>query len=305
MEPCLLPRVTSSAVVMLTIAAVLGSAAPAAGAQAAQAGPPLRLEVFGSERVDAFHVTSTLIAGATESILWDAQYKVTDGKRLAERIAATGTRLKAIVLSHADHDHYMGAMEVLRRFPGTPVYMTATALADFQERSQRDLAQEKSRPNPEAPDSLVSPQRLPSTTLTVDGAEIQVIPDLAGDVHTPASAALWIPVLRTALVADLAFSGVHPWLGDSDIASRAAWRTSLDRIAALGPVAVIPGHKRDPATPDSPDILASMSRYLARFDALMQSATTPQELAQAVQREYPDLAIPALMAAGARRNFKK
>jgi glyoxylase-like metal-dependent hydrolase (beta-lactamase superfamily II) len=99
----------------------------------------LTLLKVGAEE-EAFHVVSTLIVGPSESILWDAQYRVGDGRRLAERIAETGTTLKAVVLSHADHDHYMGAMEVLKSFPGTPVYMTQAVLDEFAQRSQEDLA---------------------------------------------------------------------------------------------------------------------------------------------------------------------
>ncbi len=39
---------------------------------------------------------------------------------IADRFAATGTRLKAIVISNADRERYMGAMAVVRRFPNTP-----------------------------------------------------------------------------------------------------------------------------------------------------------------------------------------
>ena len=232
-------------------------------------------------------------------------YKVSDGKRLADRIAATGTRLKAIVISHADHDHYMGAMEVLTRFPNTPVYMAASTLADYNERSAKDLAAERKRPNADAPDTLVTAQVLPPEPLTVDGHRLEVIADLSGDVRKPASAALWIPSLRAALVGDLAFNGIHPWLGDSDIASRSAWRASLQRIADQKPVIVVPGHKADISAPDTPDVLTFMQAYLADFDRFMQSTATPDELVAAMRQKYPELKIPGLMATGARNNFKK
>jgi glyoxylase-like metal-dependent hydrolase (beta-lactamase superfamily II) len=266
--------------------------------------PPLRLEEVGAETDAAFRVVSTIVVGPTECVLWDAQYKVSDGKRLADRIAATGKRLKAIVISHADHDHYMGAMEVLARFPNTPVYMAAATLADYNERSQQDLAAERKRPNAEAPEKLATAQLLPATSLTVDGHRLEVIEGLVGDVRKPASAVLWIPSLRAALVADLAFSGIHPWLGDSDIASRSAWRASLKRIADLKPAIVVPGHKADIAAPDSPDVLTFMQTYLTDFDRLMASSATPTELVSAMREKYSDLKIPGLMASGA-RNFKK
>jgi glyoxylase-like metal-dependent hydrolase (beta-lactamase superfamily II) len=254
----------------------------------------------------AFHVVATLIVGPSESILWDAHYKVSDGRRLAEQIAETGTTLKAVVLSHADHDHYMGAMEVIKMFPGTPVYMTQAGLDDFAARSQNDWAQERRRgPGPEVPDCLPKPEALPDGPLLIDGNEVVVIGDLVGDVRAPASAALWIPSLRTVLAADLVFDGIHAWLGDSDIAARVAWRESLRRIAALDPVAVVPGHKRDMATPDSPAQIDFMIGYLDNYDAFMETALTPDELVQAMIAEYPDLAIPGLMAYGARKWFKQ
>jgi glyoxylase-like metal-dependent hydrolase (beta-lactamase superfamily II) len=254
----------------------------------------------------AFHAVATLIAGPSESILWDAQYKVSDGKRLAERIAETGTKLKAVVLSHADHDHYMGAMEVIKRFPGTPVYMTKAGLDDFTARSQEDWAREKSRgPNPEVPVSLPEPRLLPDGPLLIDGYEVVVIDGLIGDVRIPASSALWIPSLRTVLAADLVFEGIHPWLGDTNFASRDAWRESLRQLAAYDPVAVVPGHKRDLSTPDSPAQIDFMIRYLTHFDTLMDSASTPEEISEAMVAKYPDLAIPGLMTYGAREQFKQ
>ena len=276
------------------VASVLVTSAPA----------PLRLDLVGADTDAAFRVLATLVVGPTESVLWDAQFKVSDGRRLADRIAATGTRLKAIVISHADHDHYMGAMEVVKRFPGTPVYMAASTLEDFAARSVKDLAAERQRPNADAPDMLVTPELLPATPLTVDGERLEVIRDLVGDVRKPASSVLWIPSLRAALVSDLAFNGLHPWLGDSDIASRSAWKASLKRIADLKPAIVVPGHKVDLTGPDSPDLLAFMQEYLTNFDSLMQAAATPNDLVAAMRQKYPDLRIPALMAAGA-REFKK
>jgi glyoxylase-like metal-dependent hydrolase (beta-lactamase superfamily II) len=285
----------------MAILTCLGAAAPA-GEQSQPA--TLQLVHVGADTDAAFRVVATIIVGPTESVLCDAQYKVSDGKRLADRIAATGTRLKAILISHADHDHYMGAMEVVKRFPNTPVYMAASTLADFQERSQSDLAAERKRPNADAPETLVSPEVLPPS-LTVDGQRLEVIENLVGDVRKPASTALWIPSLQAALVSDLAFNGVHPWLGDADMASRKAWITSLGRIAALKPKVVMAGHKADVTAPDSPDVLAFMRTYLEDFDRLMASAATPEELAAAMRQRYADLKIPQLMMAGARMHFKK
>lgn len=281
---------------------------PAAAAERAELAPEargdLRIVKFGGPQ-EAYHVVSSLIVGPSEAILWDAQYRVSDGISLAEEISATGAHLKAIVLSHADHDHYMGAMEVLKRFPGTPVYMSGPGLADFRDRSQRDFAREQARGGAEVPDSIVTPQLLPAGGLDVDGHELEVLEGLGGDVRGGKSTALWIPSIRTVLAGDLVFEGIHPWLGDSDIQARVEWRESLRRIAALNPLAVVPGHKRDLTTPDSPNQINFMLRYLDAYDERMRDAEGPDGLAKAMVEAYPDLSLPVLMAYGARKWFKR
>jgi len=236
-----------------------------------------------------------LIVGPTEVLLWDAQYHVADANRLADRIAATGKHLKAIVLSHPDHDHFMGAARIVERFPGTPVYMTAKALEAYRKTAARDFGGEKSRFPDRLADSIVTPQVLPSMDLTVDGEKVQVLPDLTGDVISGVNSVLWIPSLGTVLASDVVFNKVHLWLGSSDSTSRLAWRASLARIADLHPKAVVAGHKKDVAAPDSPDVLKDVARYLADYDALRKTTTTPQALFEAMQARYPDYAVSGLL----------
>jgi glyoxylase-like metal-dependent hydrolase (beta-lactamase superfamily II) len=264
---------------------------------------PLRLEEVGADST-AFDVTATLVIGPTEVLLWDAQYHVSDAKRLADRVAATGKHLKAIVISHPDHDHYFGAAVLVERFPGTPVYLTPAALEEYQRTAAGALAAEKPRAKAEAPDSIVTARALPSNRLTVDGETVEVIPDLAGDVLRATNSVLWIPSLGTVLAADLAFNGVHPWLGSSDEASRAAWRQSLQRVAKLHPKAVVAGHKRDVSAPDSPDVLTFMDRYLADFDSLRKVSTTADAFFAAVRQKYPDLAVAGLARYSTRMALK-
>src|SRR5512147_675126 len=101
----------------LAFAATLGGSALVSPAPCAP--ERLKLEEVGSDST-AFDVVATMIVGPTELVVWDAQYHRSDANRLADRIAATGKKLTAIVLSHPDHDHYMGVASLLARFPGTP-----------------------------------------------------------------------------------------------------------------------------------------------------------------------------------------
>jgi glyoxylase-like metal-dependent hydrolase (beta-lactamase superfamily II) len=287
--------------VVLFALALFGVNSPS-GQESTAPASKLRIEEVGSDST-SFDVVATIIVGPTEVLLWDAQYHVADARRVADRIAATGKHLKAIVISHPDHDHYSGAAAIVERFPGTPVYMTAKALAHY-DTTKYYFQREKSRRPTMLPDSLVPPQVLPSMHLTVDGEELTVIPDLTGDVMTPTNSVLWIPSLRTVLAGDVAFNGVHPWLGSSNEASRAAWRASIARVAELHPTTVVAGHKKDVTAPDSPDVLRFMDNYLNEFDAFRKTATNADELRAAMLRKYPDLAVPMLLGYGAQVAFK-
>src|SRR5512140_3882275 len=110
--------------ITIAVLAAALAAAPPMGRQEIRHEARLHLEEVGSDST-SFDVISTLIVGPTEVLVWDAQYHVGDARALADRIAATGKHLKAIVLSHPDHDHFAGTAVLVERFPGTPVYMTA------------------------------------------------------------------------------------------------------------------------------------------------------------------------------------
>jgi glyoxylase-like metal-dependent hydrolase (beta-lactamase superfamily II) len=297
-------RFATAPIASAFVAVLLGVLLGFRPARPESAAPKLHLEQVGADST-AFHVVATMIVGPTEVLVWDAHYHAADAERLAARIAATGKKLTAVIISHPDHDHYMGAAKIVERFPGTPVYMTAAGLAEFQRTAARQFQGEKARQPALIPDSLVTPKVIPSTHFTVDGEAVDIVPDLTGDVMTPTNSFLWIPSLRAALAGDIVFNGIHPWLGASNEASRTAWHAAIKRIADLHPAIVVAGHKKDVSAANSPDALAFMDRYLSDFDAAKQAAANGDELRAAMLQKYPDLAVRVLLAFGARAAFQK
>lgn len=277
-----------------------------AGEAAAQSAAPavLHLEEVVADSQN-FHVVSTLIVGPTEVVLFDTQNRLSDGRRVAERIAATGKRLKAIFISHPDEDHFFGALAVVDRFPGTPIYMTPAAIAEFNRTAEGMRQQGKRGMGAEVPDSLFHPTPYPAGGLSVDGAALELIPDLQGDVLTPTNSAIWIPSLRAVLAGDVVFNGVHPYLAASSPASRAAWHTSLDRLAALKPDLVVAGHKSSVDAPDTPASLQFMHEYLRAFDAARAGSSNPQAMAATVRSKYPDLTVGMLLNYSAMMAFRQ
>jgi glyoxylase-like metal-dependent hydrolase (beta-lactamase superfamily II) len=193
----------------------------------------------------SIYTVAVEVVGPTEILLWDGQFHVADAKRLADQIAHSGKHLKAIVVSHPDGDHYIGAATILERFPGTPVYMTAAALDLFNKTAEKSFKNGRTRTPEQFPDSLVTPQVLPSMHLTVDGEDVEVVPDVQGDMAGKSDSYLWIPSLRAILAGDLVFSGVHPYLASSSESARAAWRESCKQMSDRHPLIVVAGHKKE------------------------------------------------------------
>ena len=270
----------------------------------AQQPSKLRLEQYVADST-AFDVNAVLIVGPTEAFLIDGQYHLQDAQRVAQAIAASGKKLTGIFLTHPDHDHYAGTAAIVERFPGTPVYMTRAALAEYQATALQGFQQEKSRRPALLPDSLVTPRELPATRFTVDGETIEIIPDLQGDVLAAVNSIVWIPSLRTVIAGDVVFNGVHPWLAVSTPATRQAWRQSLQRIRDLKPVAVIAGHKPDAAASDDPGVVQTMDQYLVDFDAARTSSTDVPALVATMKQKYGTWVVGGLLRYSAAQTFKQ
>ncbi|HEY6953025.1 MAG TPA: MBL fold metallo-hydrolase [Bacteroidota bacterium] len=260
---------------------------------------PLRLEVFVSDS-NSYCVTSTLVTGSREAILIDVQFRKSEAEKLADRVAASGKKLKAIVISHPDDDHYLCMAVFKERFPGTPIYMTAAALRIFKKNSMRYYdAMKKSYPG-DTPDSLPTPEVLPTKHFELDGQSIEIVEDQQGDVWTPANSYLWIPSMNAVIAGDIVFNGVHVWLANSNRKSRAAWLKTLDQLEALDPKIVIAGHKRDDTTPDGPNVIAATRDYIKAFDAELDNATGSDDLAAIMKHRFKSLSLPGFLVRAAR-----
>lgn len=290
---------------MTALLIVLTLAAPAIAAHEPRSGHRLNTYVFRATD-NSFGVTATLIYGRTEAFLVDSEYHISQAQNLADRIAARNVRLKAIFITHPHDDHYIGLAVLHQRFPGTPIYMTSTALSEFKKTVEANLAGQKKYAPAETPDSVPVSEVLPSTRFTIDGRRIEIFPDLQGDYAArPANSFVWIPSLRTVVAGDITFSGVHPWLRGSTKHTRSQWRKSLDRIARLHPQTVISGHKKDSKSPDTPQVIGAMRQYLKDFDAARRSAATAAELETAMKLKYPQLGEERFLSLAANSAFRK
>ncbi|WP_329566101.1 MBL fold metallo-hydrolase [Kitasatospora sp. NBC_01266] len=260
-------------------------------------GPPLAIEVFTGPE-SAFFATSSLILGARDAILVDAQLTRSAGRELAEWIAGKGRNLLAVVITHPHPDHYFGVEEVLRLFPqahllaAPPVVDAIAATAADKVRQWRPVYGD------DIPETPILPRPLRPQPLMIDRQLIRVLYLGQGDCAT--STVVHVPGSRTVIAGDLAWNGTHVWTVDTTPEQRAAWIRNLGRIAELGVERVIAGHRAPEQGDDAGRVLAFTGEYLKDFDQLLaRHPHDPDALVAAVGERYGELTLPTFLAAGA------
>jgi len=88
---------------------------------------------------------------------------------------------------------------------------------------------------------------------------------VVGPAHTPGDAIVWLPDVRVVFAADVAFIGVTPVMWAGPVGN---WLAALDRIAALEPEVVVPGH--------GPVCGLAELEAVARYWRWLEAATRPR-----------------------------
>lgn len=242
-------------------------------------------------RKSLFPVSSEIVTGKTGTILIDAQFQRNDAEALVNKIKATGKPLKLVYVSHSDPDYYFGLDTIKAAFPDAKIVATPQTVAAIKANKDDKLAYWGPILKDNAPRTLVVPQPLHGDRLTLDGHELRIV---GLDGPSPDRTFVSIPSARAVVGGIPVAANIHVWIADTQTPeSRRNWIKTLDRIAALHPSRVVPGHYL--ANPDGsePYTLASVKftrDYLVAFDAEAAKARNSGELITAMKARYPNLA---------------
>ncbi|BAX63801.1 MBL fold metallo-hydrolase [Burkholderia stabilis] len=276
------------------ISSVFAAAAMFGVASASIAGP-LAVDVYNPGAKGIFPVSSEIVSGKTEAILIDAQFQRNDAQALVTRIKASGKALKAVYVSHSDPDYYFGLDTIHAAFPDAKIVATPQTVAAIEASKDGKLAYWGPILKGNAPKSVIVPQPLDGNTLTVDGQALRIV---GLDGPTPDRTFVWIPSERIVVGGIPVAANIHVWMADTQSPlSHANWLATLDRIDALKPVRVVPGHflpNRDGSQPYTTGV-AFTRDYLKAFDQETAHAKDSAALIAAMDARYPDLgAKPSL-----------
>ncbi|WP_045463294.1 Vmh family MBL fold metallo-hydrolase [Vibrio hyugaensis] len=233
-----------------------------------------------------FPASSVLVSGEKELMLFDAQFSVKDGKKLVEQIKKSGKELSMIYISSGDPDYYFGLEPIVAAFPDVKVVASKAVVKHIERTKDAKLAYWGPILKEGAPSKVVVPTVLNDTTLTLEGKRIEV-----KEINTH-DAYLWVPSEKTVFGGVSVYSGVHVWMADTQSKQeRAQWSQSLERMKALKPKNVIPGHYLGDM-PKGVEGVQFTINYIEDIEQTLEKLSKPSssEISAAMKAKYPQFA---------------
>ncbi|MCY1670877.1 MBL fold metallo-hydrolase [Novosphingobium sp. SL115] len=264
------------------LAALAALTLPFAPAQAQD--QPLTVEVLRTS-AGSLYANIALIEGEKEAVLVDAPFTMADAHRVVGMVLDSGKRLTTVFVTHDHPDHFF-AMEVIQQaFPDVKIVAHPTVVSDIWKSLPFKVKRWSPMLGTNGPRHPSAPLPLDGDTIMLEGRELKVIGPMPGD-HVHATA-LWAPSIKALFPGDLVYNQMHLWFGEHDAAGIAAWGRSLDRLAALKPDMVVPGHSK-PGLPNDASGLEFSRRYVADWPRLVAASKDSADLRARVQKSYPE-----------------
>lgn len=257
---------------------------------------PLTLDTYNPQDKGIFAVSSTIVSGPEEAVLFDAQFSVKDGEALVKKIRRSGKRLNKIVITSGDPDFYFGLQPLVKAFPNAKVVATQQVVDHINATKDAKLAFWGPQMKDGAPTQLIVPQVLASNTFMLDGEKIEI------EQADNYAAYVWIPSAKAILGGTGVSWGIHVWTADTQTpARRQQWQKTLSDMAAHKPERVIPGHYL--GTPPAGTGAITFTRdYLVQFEQALADHKDSAGVISAMKKQWPTLSEESSLSLSAKVN---
>ncbi|MGL0943850.1 MBL-fold metallo-hydrolase Vmh [Vibrio vulnificus] len=253
----------------------------------------LTLTTYNPQEKAIFPVTSTLISGEKEAILFDAQFSTTEGKALVELIRQSGKELTTVYITGGDPDFYFGLQPIVEAFPQVKIKATATIVDHINHTKDQKIGYWGPILGEGAPSQLYVPE-VYNGDILLEGEKIEL---KEAGTH---NAYYWIPSLKTALGGVSTYSGIHVWMADSQTKEeRLEWVASLDRMKQLKPKRVIPGHYLG-QVPPRVEAVDFTKQYVMDWQRYVEQSSNSTQLIEKITAQYPLLTADEGVTIGAK-----
>ena len=251
-------------------------------------------------------ISCTLIHGNREAVLVDTPITKQQNIELADWIASIilDKNLKNIYITHGHGDHWFGTNYLLKRFPGVKVLATAGTIAHMKsDAANFDKSWGRQFPNLIDTNFVFAEAVSEGTGFEIEGQKF--LPVEVGHSDTHDSTILWIPSIKLAVCGDVVYGDCHQMLAAANTpALRAEWIKAAEKVEALKPESVVPGHMRESEAPGTYH-LGNTKKYIRDFgDILNGGAKSPRELSAKMVEKWPSRFNIGALAMGCAAAFK-
>jgi glyoxylase-like metal-dependent hydrolase (beta-lactamase superfamily II) len=233
--------------------------------------------------------------GRRDAVLIDPPLTTSQAAEVGDWIAASGSELRQIYITHGHGDHWFGAIPLLQRFPGVTVRATeGTAKLMEAQNDPQFRADFWDRVFPgQVPAGDLDVTIVDDSGFELDG--VPLVPIEVGHTDTDATTMLHVPEMRLLVAGDVVYNAVHLYLTESGgIAGIDEWLAALDTAETLKPATIIAGHK-DPRAFDNPSQIQATRRYLSDARRLLQTSKSARSFYEAMMRLHPDRINPGAL----------
>jgi glyoxylase-like metal-dependent hydrolase (beta-lactamase superfamily II) len=230
--------------------------------------------------------TSTIISGASEAVLVDAQYLTEDVRDLGDLIERIGKRLTTIYITHAHADHYLGVGPLLARFPDARCVALPSVIEAMKQTSQQQEMQWEMLFGDATVKGTPTPEPIDGDILYVDGSPLHIIEVKQADI-TPTSI-VHVPAIGVVVAGDAIYNEIHAMLGLSKPDQWHDWLGTVDLVENLHPRIIVAGHRRPDGDDHAVDSMIAQTRsYIRDFASESENAETVDDLVSAMTAKYP------------------
>ncbi|KAH7165210.1 beta-lactamase-like protein [Dactylonectria macrodidyma] len=240
-------------------------------------------------------ISCTLIYSAQEAVLVDTPISIKQTEDLIKWIEtiAPNRKLSYIYITHGHGDHFFGLPLLLKHFPKAVPVATSATVEHMKQQIQEPYFSETWEYR--FPGQIHRPFVVAQPLSQDSGLQFklqdrwifQAIECGHSDTHD--STILWVPDLKLAVCGDVVYGQVHQMLFEANTkAKREEWTRAIEKVEALNPAYVVPGHRQAEEI-DGVWHLAATKKYIEDFGRVLEK--NPKDAKEVIARMmelYPD-----------------
>jgi glyoxylase-like metal-dependent hydrolase (beta-lactamase superfamily II) len=221
---------------------------------------------------------------------------------------APNRKLSYIYITHGHGDHFFGIPILLERFPEAVPLATAATIKHMEQQIEEKFFNDvwEVRFPGQIHKHFALAETLSETSdlqFKLEGRWVfQAIQ--CGHSDTYDSTILWVPELKLAVCGDVVYGQVHQMLMEANTkAKRDEWIRAIEKVEALCPTYVVPGHKQAEEI-DGIWHLNSTKKYIQDFGKVLESNPKDEaEIFTKMTALYPERFNPGALILSCRGAF--